>query len=52
MKSCSTTARKDRMTDTVNDMITTKEGDVVGMVASDQERTRSNGRKNAAAPRY
>ncbi|AHM68605.1 hypothetical protein ACT3XG_24495 [Paenibacillus polymyxa] len=44
MKPCSTTARKDRMTDTVNDMITTKEGDVVGMVGSDQERTRSNGR--------
>ncbi|AUO06567.1 hypothetical protein C0638_08490 [Paenibacillus sp. lzh-N1] len=50
MISCSTKARKDRMTDTVNDMITTKEGDVVGMVASDQERTRSNGRENAAAP--
>ncbi|MDP1510582.1 GyrI-like domain-containing protein [Paenibacillus ottowii] len=28
-------------------MITTKEGDVVGMVASDQERTRPHGRENA-----
>ncbi len=52
MVSCSTKARNDRITDTTNDMITTKEGDTVGMVASDQERTRSDGRKDAAAPRY
>lgn len=38
-RTCSTRARKDRITDTPNDMITTKEGDAVGMVASDQERT-------------
>ncbi|PNQ82630.1 hypothetical protein C1T21_03030 [Paenibacillus sp. F4] len=51
-RTCSTRARKDRITDTPNDMITTKEGDAVGMVTSDQERTGSDGRENAAATRY